>query len=233
MNNNINILVVDDEKTIVDVIEAYLKKAGYNVFKSYDGKEAITIFNNENINLIILDLMLPDISGEEVCKIIKTEKDVPIIMLTAKINEDDILNGFSLGADDYVIKPFSVKQLMARVSAILRRVKNLPSSPILSFNNGDLIINLESYEVKKNNKLITLTRSEYNILLTLSENVKRVFTRNELIDRVMGEDVDVFDRIIDSHIKNLRSKIEDDSKSPKYILTIYGVGYKFGGNKDD
>ena len=233
MNNNINILVVDDEKTIVDVIEAYLKKAGYNVFKSYDGKEAITIFNNENIDLIILDLMLPDISGEEVCKIIKTKKDVPIIMLTAKINEDDILNGFNLGADDYVVKPFSVKQLMARVSAILRRVKNLPSSPILSFNNGDLIINLESYEVKKNNKLITLTRSEYNILLTLSENVKRVFTRNELIDRVMGEDVDVFDRIIDSHIKNLRSKIEDDSKSPKYILTIYGVGYKFGGNKDD
>ena len=233
MNNNINILVVDDEKTIVDVIEAYLKKAGYNVFKSYDGKEAITIFNNENINLIILDLMLPDISGEEVCKIIKTEKDVPIIMLTAKINEDDILNGFNLGADDYVVKPFSVKQLMARISAILRRVKNLPSIPILSFNNGELIINLESYEVKKNNKLITLTRSEYNILLTLSENIKRVFTRNELIDRVMGEDVDVFDRIIDSHIKNLRSKIEDDSKSPKYILTIYGVGYKFGGNKDD
>ncbi|MDY3362364.1 MAG: response regulator transcription factor, partial [Clostridium celatum] len=155
------------------------------------------------------------------------------IMLTAKINEDDILNGFNLGADDYVVKPFSVKQLIARVSAVLRRVKDLSSSPILSFNNGDLIINLESHEVKKNNKLITLTRSEYNILLTLSENIKRVFTRNELIDRVMGEDVDVFDRIIDSHIKNLRSKIEYDSKSPKYILTIYGVGYKFGGNKDD
>ncbi|MBC5627756.1 response regulator transcription factor [Clostridium sp. NSJ-6] len=233
MNNNINILVVDDEETIVDVIEAYLKNAGYNVFTAYDGKEAISIFNNENINLIILDLMLPDISGEEVCKIIKNEKDVPIIMLTAKINEDDILNGFNLGADDYVVKPFSVKQLIARVSAVLRRVKDLSSSPILSFNNGDLIINLESHEVKKNNKLITLTRSEYNILLTLSENIKRVFTRNELIDRVMGEDVDVFDRIIDSHIKNLRSKIEDDSKSPKYILTIYGVGYKFGGNKDD
>lgn len=233
MNNNINILVVDDEETIVDVIEAYLKNAGYNVFTAYDGKEAISIFNNKNINLIILDLMLPDISGEEVCKIIKNEKDVPIIMLTAKINEDDILNGFNLGADDYVVKPFSVKQLIARVSAVLRRVKDLSSSPILSFNNGDLIINLESHEVKKNNKLITLTRSEYNILLTLSENIKRVFTRNELIDRVMGEDVDVFDRIIDSHIKNLRSKIEDDSKSPKYILTIYGVGYKFGGNKDD
>lgn len=233
MNNNINILVVDDEETIVDVIEAYLKNAGYNVFTAYDGKEAISIFNKENINLIILDLMLPDISGEEVCKIIKKEKDVPTIMLTAKINEDDILNGFNLGADDYVVKPFSVKQLIARVSAVLRRVKDLSSSPILSFNNGDLIINLESHEVKKNNKLITLTRSEYNILLTLSESIKRVFTRNELIDRVMGEDVDVFDRIIDSHIKNLRSKIEDDSKSPKYILTIYGVGYKFGGNKDD
>ncbi|MBM6839397.1 response regulator transcription factor, partial [Clostridium saudiense] len=139
---------------------------------------------NESINLIILDLMLPDISGEEVCKIIKSQKDVPIIMLTAKTNEDDILNGFNLGADDYVVKPFSVKQLIARVSAVLRRAKYLPSSPILSFNNSDLIINLESHEVKKNNKLITLTRSEYNILLTLSENIKRVFTRNELIDRV-------------------------------------------------
>ena len=229
----LDVLIVEDEEKILDVIEAYLKNAGYNVFTAYDGKEAISIFNNENINLIILDLMLPDISGEEVCKIIKNEKDVPIIMLTAKINEDDILNGFNLGADDYVVKPFSVKQLIARVSAVLRRVKDLSSSPILSFNNGDLIINLESHEVKKNNKLITLTRSEYNILLTLSENIKRVFTRNELIDRVMGEDVDVFDRIIDSHIKNLRSKIEDDSKSPKYILTIYGVVYKFGGNKDD
>lgn len=232
MNKNINILVVDDEETIVDVIEAYLKNVGYNVFKAYDGKEAVTLFNNENIHLVILDLMLPDISGEEVCQIIKTEKDVPIIMLTAKINEDDILNGFNLGSDDYVVKPFSVKQLIARVSAVLRRVKDT-STPILSFNDGDLLINIESHEVKKNNKLITLTRSEYNILLTLSENIKRVFTRNELIDKVMGEDVDVFDRIIDSHIKNLRSKIEDDSKSPKYILTIYGVGYKFGGNKDD
>ena len=121
MKNNINILVVDDEKTIVDVIEVYLKKEGYTVFTASNGNEALKIFNDKKINLIILDLMLPDISGEDICKKIKNQIDIPIIMLTAKVNEDDVLNGFKQGADDYVIKPFSVKQLIARVTAILRR----------------------------------------------------------------------------------------------------------------
>lgn len=232
MNKNINILVVDDEETIVEVIEAYLKRSGYNVFKAYDGNEALIKFNKEKIDLVILDLMLPDINGEEVCKVIKKEKDIPVIMLTAKINEEEILNGFNLGADDYVVKPFSVKQLVARVSAVLRRVKN-ENKPIVSINNEDLIINKESHEVIKAGEKIILTRSEYNVLLILSENINRVFTRGELIDRAMGEEVDVFDRVIDSHIKNLRAKIEDNSKEPKYILTVYGVGYKFGGKKDD
>lgn len=227
-----NILIVDDEKNILDVVEVYLINAGYNVFKAYDGKEALDTFNNEDIDLIILDLMLPDISGEKICKIIKSKKNTPIIMLTAKIEEDDILEGFSLGADDYVVKPFSVKQLVARVSAVLRRVKNNICS-VHSFNNGDLIINTDTYDVKKSGELIALTPSEYKILSILSENKRKVFTRNELLNKVMGNDYDAFDRIIDSHIKNLRAKIEDNSRNPSYILTVYGMGYKFGGEEDD
>lgn len=232
MKNNINILVVDDEKTIVDVIEVYLKKEGYTVFTASNGNEALKIFNDEKINLIILDLMLPDISGEDICKKIKNQIDIPIIMLTAKVNEDDVLNGFKQGADDYVIKPFSVKQLIARVTAILRRYK-VNKNEIMSFNNRDLIIDKDKCEVKKNGDIVKLTPSEYKLLLIFSENSKKLFTRNELLDKAIGEEIDAIDRIIDSHIKNLRSKIEDNSKEPKYILTVYGMGYKFDGKKDD
>ena len=232
MKNNINILVVDDEKTIVDVIEVYLKKEGYTVFTASNGTEALKIFNNKKINLIILDLMLPDISGEDICKKIKNQIDIPIIMLTAKVNEDDVLNGFKQGADDYVIKPFSVKQLIARVTAILRRYK-VNKNEIMSFNNRDLIIDKDKCEVKKNGDIVKLTPSEYKLLLIFSENSKKLFTRNELLDKAIGEEIDAIDRIIDSHIKNLRSKIEDNSKEPKYILTVYGMGYKFDGKKDD
>lgn len=232
MKNNINILVVDDEKTIVDVIEVYLKKEGYTVFTASNGNEALKIFNDKKINLIILDLMLPDISGEEICKKIKNQIDIPIIMLTAKVNEDDVLNGFKQGADDYVIKPFSVKQLIARVTAILRRYK-VNKNEIMSFNNRDLIIDKDKCEVKKKGDIVKLTPSEYKLLLIFSENSKKLFTRNELLDKAIGEEIDAIDRIIDSHIKNLRSKIEDNSKEPKYILTVYGMGYKFDGKKDD
>ena len=232
MKNNINILVVDDEKTIVDVIEVYLKKEGYTVFTASNGTEALKIFNDKKINLIILDLMLPDISGEDICKKIKNQIDIPRIMLTAKVNEDDVLNGFKQGADDYVIKPFSVKQLIARVTAILRRYK-VNKNEIMSFNNRDLIIDKDKCEVKKKGDIVKLTPSEYKLLLIFSENSKKLFTRNELLDKAIGEEIDAIDRIIDSHIKNLRSKIEDNSKEPKYILTVYGMGYKFDGKKDD
>ena len=231
MKNNINILVVDDEKTIVDVIEVYLKKEGYTVFTASNGNEALKIFNDKKINLIILDLMLPDISGEDICKKIKNQIDIPIIMLTAKVNEDDVLNGFKQGADDYVIKPFSVKQLIARVTAILRRYK-VNKNEIMSFNNRDLIIDKDKCEVKKGGEIVKLTPSEYKLLLIFSENSKKLFTRNELLDKAIGEEIDAIDRVIDSHIKNLRAKIEDNSKEPKYILTVYGMGYKFDGKKD-
>ncbi|WP_294155557.1 response regulator transcription factor [uncultured Clostridium sp.] len=227
-----NVLIVDDEKTITDVVEIYLINAGYNVFKAHNGKEALNTFNLEYIDLIILDLMLPDMSGEEICRTIKSKSTIPIIMLTAKVEEENILEGFSLGADDYVVKPFSVKQLVARVTAILKRTQ-VQTPSIMSFNNGDLIINSDNYEVKKNNEIINLTPSEFKILSILSQNRKKVFTRDELLDKVMGDDCHTFDRIIDSHIKNLRSKIESDSKKPEYIITVYGIGYKFGGKIND
>ena len=225
----IDILIVEDEVKILEVLEAYLKKAGYGVITALNGNEALDKYEQYNPKLIILDLMLPDISGEKICETIRKESDVPIIMLTAKVEEESILNGFSLGIDDYITKPFSPKQVVARVNAILKRTLNYKQDNILRFNNENLVLNLDNYEVRKNDNLIELTPSEFKILLTLCESPKKVFTRGELLDRALGDDSDVYDRIIDSHIKNLRSKIEDNSKSPKYIITVHGIGYKFGG----
>jgi len=225
----IDILIVEDEVKILEVLEAYLKKAGYGVITALNGNEALDKYEQYNPKLIILDLMLPDISGEKICETIRRVSDVPIIMLTAKVEEESILNGFSLGTDDYITKPFSPKQVVARVNAILKRTLNYSQDNILRFNNRNLVLNLDNYEVRKNDNLIELTPSEFKILLTLCESPKKVFTRAELLDRALGDDSDVYDRIIDSHIKNLRSKIEDNSKNPKYIITVHGIGYKFGG----
>jgi len=214
----VDILIVEDEVKILEVLEAYLKKAGYGVITAINGSEAIYKYKQYNPKLIILDLMLPDISGEKICEIIRKESEVPIIMLTAKVEEESILKCFSLGTDDYITKPFSPKQVVARVNAVLKRALNYKQDNVLSFNKGDLVINLEE-----------LTPSEFKILLALCESPKKVFSRGELLDRALGDDSDVYDRIIDSHIKNLRSKIEENSKNPKYILTVHGIGYKFGG----
>ncbi|SFD33991.1 response regulator transcription factor [Clostridium uliginosum] len=226
---NIDILVVDDEVKIVEVAEAYLKKEGYNVITAHGGREALSKYNEKKPSLIVLDLMLPDISGEEVCKEIRKTSDIPIIILTAKVEENNVLNGFSLGADDYIRKPFSTKELVARINVLLKRSNNIKNSHILSFNNGNLIIDTISYEIKKNGVNITLTPSEYKLLLTLAKNPKKVFTRTELLDRTLGNEADVYDRAIDSHIKNLRAKVEESNKAPKYIVTVHGIGYKFGG----
>ncbi|MEG1001807.1 response regulator transcription factor [Clostridium sp.] len=222
-----NILVIDDEEKIVEVVKGYLEKDNYNVLTAYNGSDAIKKYENENIDLIILDLMLPDISGEEVCNIIRKTSNVPIIMLTAKVQEDEALHGFNIGADDYVTKPFSPKLLVSRVNAILKRVCYNEKKK-LKFNNGDLIIDTNTYEVFKSGNEVTLTPSEYKILMEFAKNPKRVFTRDELMVKTMKEDNFVYDRIIDSHIKNIRNKIEDDNKNPKYIITVHGIGYKFG-----
>lgn len=226
------ILVVDDEEKIVEFVESYLENSGYIVYKAYNGKDALDIFRREDISLVLLDLMLPDISGESICKEIRKISNVPIIMVTAKIEEDNILEGLEIGADNYIIKPFSPRQLVAKVKAILRRIdgESFNKSSIMSFNKGELVINCSSYEVIKNNQKLNLTPSEYKILLTLAKRPNKVFTREELIYHAFN-DYAGFDRTIDSHIKNLRYKLETDSKKCKYIFTVRGIGYKFGVTK--
>lgn len=229
-NDSKRILVVEDEEKIVEFIESYLINSGYEVYKAFTGTEALKIFNSQSIDLVLLDLMLPDISGEQICKELRKTSKVPIIMLTAKSSEESILNGLDIGADDYITKPFSPRQMIARVKALLRRVseKNADSD-ILSFNHGDLMINQIDYTVKKANKTIYLTPSEFKILITLAKRPSKVFTREELINAAFDGDYLGYDRTIDSHIKNLRAKIETDPKECKYILTARGIGYKFGG----
>ena len=230
-SNKINILIVDDEVKIVEVVKSYLEKSGYNVYAAYTGNQALEQFEKVKPALVILDLMLPDIGGEEICKIIRKKSSVPIIMLTAKIEEEDILKGLNIGADDYVTKPFSPRQLVARVAAVLRRAfdNGKPLSNVYSFKNHNFMVDIEKHEVTKHGEIVSLTPSEYNILLSLIKHPNKVYTREELITLALGEDFYGIDRIIDSHIKNLRQKIEDDPKTPKLIITVHGVGYKFGG----
>ena len=224
-----NILVVEDEKNISDVIEAYLIKDDFNVFLAYDGEEAIDKFNNNDIHLIILDLMIPKLSGEEVCKKIRARSEVPIIMLTAKTDEENRIEGLSIGADDYVLKPFSPRELMSRVKALLRRSYRdfKPLAEILSFNDGDLEILVEEMRVKKNAVNIDLTTIEFKVLLSLVSNPNIVLSREQLIAAALGHEYEGYDRTIDTHIKNIRQKIEKDPKDPNYIQTVYGAGYKF------
>lgn len=225
------ILVVDDESNIVDVIKSYLENFGYEVFAAYDGKKAIEIFEKENLALIILDLMLPDILGQDVCKTIRKRSNIPIIMLTARIEEEDILKGLEIGADDYMTKPFSPKELVARVGALLRRSEGerLPLSGWLHFNENQIVIDTLKHEVRRNNLVVNLTPVEYKILLNLAKHPLKVFTREELILNVFGHDFNGYDRTVDTHIKNLRQKIEDNSRNPKLIITVHGTGYRFGG----
>ncbi|MCL6590168.1 MAG: response regulator transcription factor [Firmicutes bacterium] len=225
------VLVVDDEPDIVEVIESYLLKEGYLVSKAGDGLQALALFERLRPSLVILDLMLPGVSGEEVCQKLRKNSRVPIIMLTARVEEDHIIEGLKLGADDYVTKPFSPKQLMARVEALLRRASNeaIPLANRLSFNQDELQIDHPRHEVWKNKQPVNLTPTEYNLLLTLVKYPKKVFTREELVTMILGAGYDGFDRTIDAHVKNLRQKVEPDPKNPKYILTVHGIGYKFGG----
>ncbi len=225
------ILIIDDEPKIIEVVKSYLENSGYNVFEAYNGKQAFELFEKTGPNLVVLDLMLPDITGEEICRTLRKKSRVPIIMLTAKIEEEDILKGLDIGADDYVTKPFSPRQLVARVSALLRRTEEDGTllTDILSFNNDDLTIDYKNYVVKKHGMEISITPNEYKILTAMSKYPRKAFTREELISLVLGEDFEGFDRTIDTHIKNLRQKIETDPKNPQYILTVHGIGYRFGG----
>ncbi len=223
-----NILVVDDEQIIAENVKAYLVKDDYNVFIANDGLTAIDIFEEEDIDMIILDLMLPKLSGEEVCKKIRETSNVPIVMLTAKVSEENRIEGLETGADMYLTKPFSLRELSAIVKSLFRRVSNFSKDDYISFNKDDLKINYEQLTVLKNDVECNLTKTEREILFLLSKYNKKIFTREELIEQVLGIDFEGYDRAIDTHIKNLRSKIEDNTSKPEYILTVRGVGYKFG-----
>jgi DNA-binding response OmpR family regulator len=227
------VLVVDDEVKILRLVKSYLEINGYTAFCAENGREGLELFekNLDSANpvaLILLDLMLPDFSGEEFCKQVRRTSDVPIIMLTAKVDEESVIRGLNIGADDYVCKPFSPRQLMARVAAALRRKGGREKAGgFLSW--GDLTVDTEKRILSRKGEEVSLTRDEYNILTLLMSRQAKIFTREEILEAVKGEDYEGFDRSVDSHIKRLRAKIGDDPKAPRYILTVYGMGYRMGG----
>lgn len=230
MDTNKKILVVDDEVKIVKILKAYLEKSGYDVLVSYTGKEAIDIIEKNDVALVLLDLMLPDLMGENVCKAIRAKSRVPIIMITAKTDEKSLIKGLNIGADDYITKPFSPKEVIARIDAVLRRVKsdNLVNIPV-SFCDGYLTIDFINSNVKIKGKEISLTATEAKILNTMAKAPNRVFSREELIAYALNYEFEGYDRSIDTYIKSIRLKIEPDRKKPKFIVTVHGAGYKFVG----
>lgn len=231
MDDRKTILVVDDEAKITEVISSYLESRNYRVLTAQSGDRALEIFAQENIALLILDLMMPGISGEEVCQRIRRRSRLPIIMLTAKSNEKSLISGLAMGADDYIAKPFSLKELLARVEAVLRRTAPdlVPLHVRNSWRDGDLAVDFEKHLILKKGQAVNLTPSEAKILAALIKYPGKVFTREELAGIALGSDFDGYDRTVDSHIRNLRQKIEDVPRSPVYVLTVHGLGYRFGG----
>ena len=226
-----SVLIVEDEKKISDIVRAYLEKEGFRVKVAETGEDGLKLFRDRP-DLIVLDLMLPDMAGEEFCSLIRENSDVPIIMLTAKSGEEDRIRGLGIGADDYMVKPFSPRELVARVKAHLRRAGKTKKQS-MSFKRGRLRIDLARHEVLREGKPLQLTLTEFRILAALAENHGRILSRNQIVNLVQGYDFEGYDRTIDAHVKNLRHKIEKDSKSPEFIQTSYGVGYKFIGTPDE
>jgi DNA-binding response OmpR family regulator len=223
----VTILVVDDEPKIVKTVRAYLENAGHRVVTAADGQAALTVYRHERPGLVILDLGLPGIDGLDVARVLRRESNVPIIMLTARVDEADRLVGLELGADDYVLKPFSPRELVARVRAVLRRAgpeREVAAPPIAA---GDLSIDQERRLVTVGSRAVELTPTEFDLLVVLASHPGRVFSRTELLDRVQGYAFEGYERTVDAHIKNLRQKIEPDPKQPRYLLTVFGVGYRF------
>jgi len=225
------VLVVDDEPQIIEVVQDYLKQAGYRVLTARDGQTALTLARHEHPDLVVLDLMLPGgMDGLEVCRRMRRDPglaDVPIIMLTARVEEADRLIGLELGADDYVTKPFSPREVAARVRAVLRRVgRDSPATGVIQV--GELAVDLVNRSVTVGGEPVSLTPTEFDLLAVMARSPGRPFTRAQLMDLVYDVAYAGYDRAIDSHIKNLRRKIEPDSREPRYILTVYGVGYKIG-----
>ena len=230
--NTKKILVVDDEKLIVDSLRYSLRKEGYEVVIAHDGKEAIEQARKENPDLIVLDLMLPGVDGLEVCRTIRQESIVPIIMLTARGEEMDRVIGLEIGADDYLVKPFSFRELLARIRAALRRAGYAEPSAEEVLVIGDISLDRAGHRVLRGNREVELTRKEYDLLQVLMENAGRVVARNDIIDRVWDTDWVGDTRTLDVHIRWLREKIEDNPSKPRYIQTVRGVGYRFAAPEE-
>ncbi len=221
------ILMVEDEKAIRDAVAAYLERDGFWVRSVGDGQSALEEFGRHSFDMVILDLMLPKLSGERVCRAIRDTSDVPIIMLTAKGEVEDRIVGLELGADDYLVKPFSPRELIARVRALLRRVHYEQEPPMEVLDFGDLVVDISGHKVTVDGKVVDLTASEFKLLVTLARYPGRVYTRMELVEKVLGYDFEGYERTIDSHVKNLRAKLGDDPRNPKWLYTVHGVGYRF------
>lgn len=219
------ILVIDDEKRLVSLLQSYLQQEGYRVAAAYNGREALSVARREKPDLIILDIMMPEMNGYEFMREHRKESDTPIIMLTAKVEDEDKIIGLELGADDYVTKPFKPRELMARVRNVLRRAgKNEPKGKTLKAS--DLSLDRETREVFVGDRAVDLTPSEFDLLAALMSAPGKVFSRLDLLDVIQGVRYEGYERTIDAHVKNLRAKIEPDSRKPRYIETVYGVGYR-------
>lgn len=225
------VLVVDDEKKIARLVRDYLEAAGFRVLTAHDGQMALAQFRREQPDLVVLDLSLPGADGLDVARSIRQQRNTPIIMLTARVEETDRIVGLELGADDYVTKPFSPRELVARVRAVLRRTQDSDYAPAL-IRAGDLVIDPQKRSITRDGRAIELTATEFDLLLVLARTPGRAFSRTELLDRVQGVAFEGYERTIDTHVKNLRKKIEPQPRSPRYVLTVYGVGYRFAEDLD-
>ena len=224
---NEKILVVDDDKNICELLRLYLVKEGYSVTMAHDGEAALTDFDKLHPDLVLLDVMMPVMDGWEVCRKIRAKDNTPIIMLTAKGEIEDRIIGLELGADDYLIKPFSPRELVARVRALFRRAHQADEPAVEVLDFGDLVIDISGHKILVEGKEVDLTASEFKLLTTLARHPGRVYNRMELVEKVLGYDFEGYERTIDSHVKNLRAKLGDDPKKPKWLYTVHGVGYRF------
>lgn len=226
------ILIIDDDARLVKNVETYLKDFGFHIDAALNGVDGLKKVKSSQPDLVVLDLMMPGLDGLEVCREIRKDSTVPIIMLTARGEESDVVAGLEVGADDYLTKPFSLRELAARIKAALRRIRSAPADQAPAdepFIIGDLTINPATREVTKQKKHITLTNTEFKLLMLFASNPGVVFSRDRLLDEVRDRELEPFDRSIDAHISNLRNKIEDSPKKPCYIITVWGAGYKFQG----
>lgn len=228
------LLVADDDRKTVELVKLYLERDGYQVVTAHDGRTALELARGQHPDLVVLDLMMPELDGLDVCRLLRLESKVPIIMLTARTTEGDRITGLDLGADDYVTKPFSPRELVARVRAVLRRIaeQEAEEGP-QQVQIGSVLVDFRKHEAKADEEPIQLTPTEFKLLKVLAEEPGRAYSRAQLVDRVLGNGYEGFERTIDVHVMNLRRKIEPDPTHPRYLLTAYGVGYKLNENRHD